>query len=189
MPGTVERLGLDYASLSAENPRLVYCSISGYGQDGPYRNRPGYDFVIQAQGGLMSITGPEDGPGSKVGVAIVDISAGLFAATAILAALHERERSGHGQAIDVALFDAQIAWLANVAQNTLVSGEPTRRFGNAHPSIVPYQTFTTADAEIAVAVGTDEQYLRFCKATDRLDLMEGESRTNQEQYGTVPSAT
>jgi crotonobetainyl-CoA:carnitine CoA-transferase CaiB-like acyl-CoA transferase len=135
------------------NPRLVYCSITGYGQTGPYRDRAGYDFIIQAQGGLMSITGPEEGEPHKVGVAIVDISAGLFAATAILAALHERERSGQGQYIDVALLDAQVAWLANVAQNYLATGQPPGRFGNAHPSIVPYEPFPTADGAVAVAVG------------------------------------
>jgi formyl-CoA transferase len=156
--------------LSAGNPRLIYCSITGYGQTGPYRDRPGYDFIIQAQGGLMSITGPVDGEPHKVGVAIVDITAGLFAATAILAALHERERSGQGQYIDVALLDAQVAWLANVAQNYLATSQTPGRFGNAHPSIVPYEPFPTADGSVAVAVGSDDQYRRFCLAAGRPDL-------------------
>lgn len=168
--GGSERLGVDYAMLAAINPRLVYCSITGYGQTGPYKDRAGYDFIIQAQGGVMSITGPEDGEPYKVGVAIADITAGLFAATAILAALHERERSGRGQAIDVALFDAQLAWLANVAQNYLATGETPQRYGNAHPSIVPYETFPTADGRIAVGIGTDAQFRRFCAAVGHPEL-------------------
>ncbi|MCB0021200.1 MAG: CoA transferase, partial [Anaerolineales bacterium] len=162
--GGAAKLGLDYATLAALNPRLVYCSITGYGQTGPYRERAGYDFIIQAQGGIMSITGPEEGEPYKVGVAIADITAGLFATTAILAALHERERSGRGQYIDVALLDAQVAWLANVAHNYLATGEPPARYGNAHPSIVPYETFATADGRIAVGMGTDGQYRKFCVA-------------------------
>ncbi len=168
--GGSERLGVDYAMLAAINPQLVYCSITGYGQTGPYKDRAGYDFIIQAQGGVMSITGPEDGEPYKVGVAIADITAGLFAATAILAALHERERSGRGQAIDVALFDAQLAWLANVAQNYLATGETPQRYGNAHPSIVPYETFPTADGRIAVGIGTDAQFRRFCAAAGHPEL-------------------
>ncbi|HAJ36417.1 MAG TPA: formyl-CoA transferase [Chloroflexi bacterium] len=170
--GGAAKLGLDYATLAARNPRLVYCSITGYGQTGPYKDRPGYDFIIQAQGGVMSITGPEQGEPYKVGVAIADITTGLFAATAILAALHERQRSGKGQAIDVALLDAQIAWLANVAQNYLATGEPPARYGNAHPSIVPYESFPTADGYIAIGIGTDAQYRKFCAAVGRLDLAE-----------------
>ncbi|HQY93879.1 CaiB/BaiF CoA-transferase family protein [Caldilinea sp.] len=178
--GGAARLGVDYATLAALNPRLVYCSITGYGQSGPHRDRAGYDFIIQAQGGVMSITGAKDGEPAKVGVAIADITAGLFAATAILAALHERQRSGKGQAIDVALLDAQIAWLANVAQNYLATGEPPARYGNAHPSIVPYETFATADGAIAVGIGSDAQYRKFCAAVGRLDLAEdARFRTNQ----------
>jgi formyl-CoA transferase len=178
-PGTLARLGLGYDDLRARNPRLVYCSITGYGQDGPERDRLGYDFIIQAEGGLMSITGPVEGPPSKVGVAVADITAGLFAAGAILAALLERERSGEGQAIDVALFDAQLAWLANVAQNVLVTGAPAARYGNAHPSIVPYQDFATADGAVAVGIGTDAQYRRFCAAVERPALADDERfRTN-----------
>ena len=201
--GGAAKLGLDYATLAAINPRLLYCSITGYGQSGPYRDRAGYDFIIQAQGGIMSVTGPEEGEPTKVGVAIADITAGLFAATAILAALHERERSGRGQFVDVALLDAQIAWLANVAHNYLATGEPPARYGNAHPSIVPYETFPTADGRIAVGIGTDGQYRKFCAAAGRPDLAEDERfRTNtgrvehrhvlvpllQELFQTRPSA-
>lgn len=177
-PGTTAAWGLDYATLAQRNPRLLYCSITGYGQTGPDRDLPGYDFVIQAQGGIMSITGPADGEPSKVGVAIADIAAGLYAANAILAALYVRERSGLGQWIDIALLDSQISWLANVAQNHLVTGEPARQYGNAHPSIVPYQPFRTADNSIAVAIGTDEQYRRFCLAVDRPDLLAGDLARN-----------
>ena len=178
-PGTLARIQLDYDTLSALNPRLVYCSLTGYGQTGPYRDRPGYDFVIQAQGGVMAITGPVDGEPYKVGVAIADITTGLFAATAILAALHEREQSGRGQYIDVALLDSQIAWLANVAQNYLATGQPAKRYGNAHPSIVPYETFPTADGNLALAIGTDEQYRRFCVLAEHLDLCDDDRfRTN-----------
>jgi len=177
--GTMERLGLGYEALAGINPGLVYCAITGYGQNGPYRDRPGYDFIIQAQGGIMSITGPADGEPHKVGVAIVDVTAGLFAATAILAALQERERSGRGQYIDVALLDAQLAWLVNVAQNFFVTGETPGRYGNAHPNIVPYETFATADGFIAVGVGSDGQFRRLCAAIGWPDLWEDERfRTN-----------
>jgi crotonobetainyl-CoA:carnitine CoA-transferase CaiB-like acyl-CoA transferase len=161
MPGTLDSLGLGFEALRAINPQLIYCAITGYGQTGPYRDRPGYDFAIQAEGGVMSITGPADGEPFKVGVAIADITTGLFAANAILAAVVHRERSGVGQYIDMALLDSQIAWLANVGQNELV-GAGTRRWGNAHPSIVPYQTFATADGHIALAVGSDRQFAALC---------------------------
>jgi crotonobetainyl-CoA:carnitine CoA-transferase CaiB-like acyl-CoA transferase len=178
--GDAARLGVDYATLAARNPRLVYCSITGYGQTGPAREQAGYDFVVQAQGGIMSVTGPVEGEACKVGVAIADITAGLFAATAILAALHERTTSGRGQWIDIALLDAQIGWLANVAQNYLATGDPPRRYGNAHPSIVPYETFATADGHLALAIGTDEQFRKFCQAAGSPALAEEERfRTNQ----------
>lgn len=160
--GTMEALGLGYPSLRELNPGLIYCSITGYGQTGPYRNRPGYDTVIQAQGGVMSITGPVDGEPFKVGVAIVDITAGLYAVTSILAALHYRERTGEGQFIDIALFDAQLGWLANVASAYLVSGESPKRYGNAHATIVPYQTMPTADGWLMLAVGNDNQFSSLC---------------------------
>jgi len=168
--GTMERWGLGYERLRAVNPRLIYCAISGYGQTGPYKDRPGYDFIAQAEGGIMSITGEPDGPPMKVGVAIVDITAGLYAGMAILAALYERERSGQGQFIDVALLDSQVAWLANVASNYLVSGQPPKRYGNAHPNIVPYETFKCRDRWIAVGIGADRQWQRFCQLAGREDL-------------------
>lgn len=164
--GTMAGLGLGYEQLRESNPGLIYCSITGYGQTGPYKDRPGYDTVIQAQSGLMSITGPtedgNDGQPFKVGVAFVDVSAGLFAVIGILAALHHRQRTGQGQAIDIALFDAQLGWLVNVASNYLVSGQPPRRYGNAHATIVPYQTFATADGHLMLAVGNDGQFRALC---------------------------
>lgn len=181
-PGTMSRLGLDNETVRADYPRLITCSISGYGQDGPYRDRPGYDFMIQAQGGIMSITGPQDGEPSKVGVAIVDITAGLFAANAILAALYHRQETGQGQAIDVALLDTQVAWLANVAHNYFATGQAPQRYGNAHANIVPYESFATADGRIALAIGTDEQYQRFCGAAGRSDLAQDPRfRTNAKR--------
>lgn len=172
--GGMHALGLDYATLATLNPRLIYCSITGYGQTGPYAHRAGYDAVIEAEGGIMSITGPEDtvdaqGQPYKVGVAIVDITAGLHAVSAILAALFHRERTGVGQYIDIALLDTQIGWLANVASSYLVSGEPPRRFGNAHGSIVPYQTVRAADGWLMLAVGNDLQFRRFCALLDRAE--------------------
>jgi crotonobetainyl-CoA:carnitine CoA-transferase CaiB-like acyl-CoA transferase len=162
--GTLQALGLDYAAAAAVNPALIYCAITGYGQTGPNRLRPGYDAVIQAEGGIMSITGPaESNAPTKVGVAIVDITAGMHAAIAILAALHHRTRTGQGQYIDIALLDTQVGWLANVASSYLVSGEPPRRYGNAHPSIVPYQTVAAADGRLMLAVGNDHQFSNLCQ--------------------------
>jgi len=164
--GGLASYGLDYASLSALNPRLIYCSITGFGQDGPYAARAGYDFLIQGMGGLMSVTGRADGESGagpqKVGVALTDILTGLHAAVGILAALAHRERTGEGQHIDVALLDVQVACLANQALNYLTSGTPPRRMGNAHPNIVPYQDFPTADGDMILAVGNDAQFARFC---------------------------
>lgn len=162
--GGLRAHGLDYASLAAENPRLIYCSITGFGQDGPYAARPGYDFLIQAMGGLMSITGrPDDEPGGgpqKVGVALTDVLTGLYATIAILAALHHREKSGLGQHLDLALFDVQVACLANQAMNYLVAGKPPARMGNAHPNIVPYQDFPARDGRFIIAVGNDGQFAK-----------------------------
>jgi crotonobetainyl-CoA:carnitine CoA-transferase CaiB-like acyl-CoA transferase len=164
--GGLKRYGLDYASLKEDYPRLVYCSITGFGQTGPYAARAGYDFLIQGMGGLMSVTGGTDGePGAgpqKVGVALTDIMTGLYATVAVQAALAERERSGLGQHIDLALLDVQIACLANQASNYLAGGQLPRRMGNAHPNIVPYQDFPTADGDIILAVGNDDQFARFC---------------------------
>ncbi|MFN8497708.1 MAG: CoA transferase [Anaerolineae bacterium] len=167
--GTMARLGLGYDDLRPINPGLIYCAITGYGQSGPYRDRPGYDVVIEAQGGIMSLTGPADGEPFKVGVAIVDITAGLYAVTSILAALRHRERSGDGQFIDIALFDTQLGWLANVASAYLVSGQPPRRWGNAHATIVPYETFPTADGWMMVGVGNDHQFAALCRVIERPD--------------------
>ena len=166
--GGLARYGLGYPPLAALNPPLIYCSITGFGQDGPDAARPGYDAMIQAMGGLMSITGTPDGePGAgpqKVGVAVSDLMAGMYAATAVLAALHERTRSGQGQHIDLALLDTQVSWLANQSMNYLLTGEAPRRLGSAHPSITPYQPFATADGFVMLAVGNDRQFASFCRA-------------------------
>lgn len=163
VPGTLAGWGLDAATLRARHPGLVYCSITGFGQTGPRRMEPGYDIMIQALAGVMSITGEPDGPPTKLGVAIADITAGLFASQAILASLVGRARTGQGEQIDIALFDSTVAWLANVGQNYLVSGEIPQRRGSQHPNIVPYQTFTTADGDVVIAVGNDAQFRRFCQ--------------------------
>jgi len=168
--GALDRYGLGYQHLAERNSRLVYCSITGFGQDGPYRDRAGYDFLVQGMGGLMSITGEPEGEPMKVGVAITDILTGMYAATAVLAALAHRERSGRGQHIDLALLDVQVAMLANQAQNYLVTGEPPARLGNSHPSIVPYRAFATRDGHIVLAVGNDGQFARFCAVAGRPDL-------------------
>jgi formyl-CoA transferase len=159
----MEKWGLGYEALQSLRPGLIYCTITGYGYTGPYRNLPGYDFIIQAQGGLMSITGPEEGEPYKVGVAIADITAGLYACNAILAALFEHQRSGKGQRIDISLLDSQIAWLANVGSNYLISGEKPIRYGNAHPNIVPYQTFKASDGYFTLGIGNDNQWRQFCE--------------------------
>ena len=163
---TLNKWGLSQSKLTTLKPDLIYCTITGYGYTGPYRNRPGYDFIIQALGGIMSITGPEDGEPYKVGVAITDITAGQNAAIAILAALYSRNKTGKGERIDISLFDSQIAWLANVASNYLISGEVPRRYGNAHANIVPYQVFRARDALFAFAVGNDRQWNIFCAEVD-----------------------
>ncbi|MCX7693491.1 CoA transferase [Tepidimonas taiwanensis] len=161
--GQLAKYGLDARSLQALNPRLIYCSITGYGQTGPLAHKAGYDFAIQAEGGLMSITGEPDGEPQKVGVAVVDLMTGVYAATAILAALHERQRTGRGRVLDVALLDVQVAMLANQASNQLIGQRTPRRMGNAHPNIVPYQAFPTRDGHLVLAVGNDGQFQRFCE--------------------------
>lgn len=161
--GGLEKYGLDYACLKAINPRLVYCSISGYGRESPRAAEPGYDYVIQAEGGLMSVTGDADRPPVRVGVAVADLFTGMTAAQAVLAALIAADRDGVGQHIDIALFDAQLAMLANIGSATLVSGEEPARLGNAHPTVVPYQTFATADVDIVIAVGNDRQFGLLCR--------------------------
>ncbi|MDC8760073.1 CaiB/BaiF CoA transferase family protein [Janthinobacterium fluminis] len=165
--GQLKKYGLDYDSLRAVNPRLIYCSITGFGQDGPDAQRAGYDFMIQGMGGLMSITGAPDGtPGGgpvKVGVAVTDVMTGMYATVGVLAALAQRERSGVGQHIDIALLDVQVAMLANQASNYLVGGQVPGRLGNAHPNIVPYQAFASADGHLILAVGNDRQFRSFCE--------------------------
>ena len=172
--GQLKRYGLDYASLKAIKPDLVYCSITGFGQDGPYAHRAGYDFLIQGMGGLMSVTGERDGlPGGgpqKAGVALTDLMTGMYATIAVLAALTHRDRTGEGQYIDMALLDTQVAMLANVGSNYLASGKPPKRWGNAHANIVPYQTFACADGHIIVAAGNDGQYQKFVEAGGRPEL-------------------
>ncbi|PKR53983.1 CaiB/BaiF CoA transferase family protein [Thalassospira marina] len=171
--GGLAKYGLDYASLKAVNERLVYCSITGFGQDGPYAKRAGYDFMIQAMGGLMSLTGaPDHEPGGqpmKVGVAVADIFTGLYATIGILAALRHRDATGVGQYIDLALLDVQTAILANQAMNYLTTGNAPGRLGNAHPNIVPYEAFPTADGYIILAVGNDSQFASFCKVAGMED--------------------
>jgi crotonobetainyl-CoA:carnitine CoA-transferase CaiB-like acyl-CoA transferase len=168
------KYGLDYSSLQPLNPGLIYCSITGFGQTGPYRHKPGYDFMIQGIGGLMSITGePDQRPGGgpmKVGVAVADIFTGLYAAIAILGALAHRDRTGAGQYIDLALLDTQVAVLANQAMNYLVTGVAPQRLGNAHPNIVPYQVFAASDGHIIVAVGNESQFARMCEVIGRPEL-------------------
>ena len=165
--GGLAAYGLDYASLKALNPQLIYCSITGFGQNGPYAKRAGYDFMIQGLGGLMSLTGRpegEEGAGPvKVGVALTDILTGLYSTVAVLAALNHRDQTGIGQHIDMALLDVQVACLANQAMNYLTTGVPPRRLGNAHPNIVPYQDFPTADGDIILTVGNDSQFRKFCE--------------------------
>lgn len=161
--GGLAKYGLDYGSLKTFHPSLIYCSITGFGQNGPYANRAGYDFMIQGMSGLMSVTGEPDGQPTKVGVAFADVFTGLYSVIGILGALHHREKTGQGQFIDMALLDSQVAVLANQGLNYLVGGKIPQRLGNAHPNIVPYQTFETADGHIIVAVGNDRQFAEYCK--------------------------
>lgn len=183
--GQLKKYGLDYDSLRAVKPDLVYCSITGFGQTGPYAHRAGYDFIVQGIGGFMSITGERDGePGGgpqKAGVAIADLATGLYSTIAVLAALAHRDRTGEGQYIDMALLDVQVALLANMNTNFLASGKPPVRWGNAHPNIVPYQTFQTRDGWIIVAVGNDGQFRKFVEAGGRPGL------ADDERFATNPS--
>jgi crotonobetainyl-CoA:carnitine CoA-transferase CaiB-like acyl-CoA transferase len=161
--GGLAKYGLDYAGLSAVNPRIVYCSITGFGQTGPYAHRAGYDYIIQGMAGLMSVTGEPDGQPMKAGVAIADIFTGVYATTAILAALHQRQTTGRGQQIDMALFDVATSITANQALNYLATGEPPGKLGNAHPNLAPYAVFDCADGWIILATGNDGQYQRLCR--------------------------
>ncbi|MDQ6619217.1 MAG: CoA transferase [Pseudomonadota bacterium] len=183
--GALAKYGLDYASIRAVNPRIVYCSITGFGQTGPYRHRPGYDFLIQGMGGLMSVTGERDdlpgGGPQRAGVALADILCGMYAATGVMAALYRREETGEGEYIDLALLDVQVATLANQGMNYLIGGTAPVRSGNGHPNIVPYQAFATADGHIILAIGNDEQYARFCAVVGRQEL------ASDPRYATIAS--
>lgn len=163
-PGGLAKYGLDYPSLKETYPGLIYCSITGFGQTGPYAPRPGYDALIQAMGGVMSLTGEPDGLPQKVGIPIADIFAGLYGTIGILAALRHRERTGQGQHIDIGMLDTHVAWLANQGMNYLATGENPPRLGNQHPNIVPYQVFATADGAIMLSIGNDATFERFCRA-------------------------
>lgn len=178
--GGLKKYGLDYDSLKTIKPNLIYCSVTGFGQDGPYAHRAGYDFMIQGLGGLMSLTGEPEGMPMKVGVAFADIFTGMYSTVAVLAALAHRDRTGEGQYIDMALLDVQVAVLANQAMNYLASGKAPGRLGNAHPNIVPYQAFATQDGHIILAVGNDGQFARFCAVAGRPELAEDDRfRTNR----------
>jgi glutaryl-CoA transferase len=179
--GGLSKYGLDYPSLSALNPCLVYCSITGFGQTGPYAGRAGYDFIIQGMGGAMSLTGEPDGPPQKSGIAYADLFTGLYSSVAILAALRDRDRSGRGAHIDMALLDTQVAVLANQALNWMVSGNVPSRMGNGHSNLVPYQAFQVADGEVIVAVGNDRQFERLCT------ILELEPLARDERFGTNPA--
>src|SRR6185295_3213625 len=185
-PGTLAKMGFDYESLAPKHPRLVYASVSGFGQTGPRRKEPGYDAVIQAEGGLMSITGAADGPPYRLGVAIADIVSGMFAAYGVVTALFARERTGRGQMVDVAMLDAVAALLTYQAGNYFASGTAPKRLGNRHPSIVPYETFDAADGEFVLAVGNEDLWRRFCEVAD-LDLGErfATNRQRVTQYDAV----
>jgi crotonobetainyl-CoA:carnitine CoA-transferase CaiB-like acyl-CoA transferase len=182
--GGLKRFSLDYPSLSAENPGLIYCSITGFGQTGPYAHRPGYDFIVQGMGGIMDLTGEPDGDAQKPGVAYADLFTGVYSATAILAALHARGQSGTGTHIDMSLLDVQVGVLANQAMNYLVSGRVPKRMGNAHPNLAPYQTFEAADGTVIIAVGNDQQFRALSVALDVAPLGDDERfRTNAARVG------
>ena len=168
--GGLAKYDLDFMTLNAINPRLVYCSITGFGQSGPYKDRAGYDFMIQAMGGLMSVTGSENGEPMKVGVAVADVMTGLYASNAIQGALIHQLRTGQGQHIDLALLDVQVATLANQAMNYIATNENPLRLGNAHPNIVPYQAFATSDGHLILAVGNNVQFQRFCQVAGKKEL-------------------
>ena len=181
LPGAADRLGLGFDALRESRPSLVYCSIAGYPDDGPDAGRPGFDFAIQGEGGVMSITGEPDGDPMKVGVAIADITAGMYATVGILAALRQAEATGVGSHVQVSLFDAQLAWLANRASDHLVAGEVPVRLGNAHPAIVPYESFRALDGHVIVAIGTDAQFARFCREASLAALLEDPRFTTNPQ--------
>ena len=168
--GNLSQYGLAYEQIKDRFPRLIYCSVTGFGHTGPYAKRAGYDYLVQGMGGIMSVTGEPGGPPQKVGVGIADLMTGMYAAVAILAALRHRDATGHGQFIDMALLDTQVAWLSYVGQNYLTSGQVPRRFGNQHPNIMPYQVFGAADGLLILAIGNDAQFERFCAFCRRSEL-------------------
>lgn len=178
--GTMERLGLCYESLKSINPGIIFCSITGFGETGPYKNLPGYDFIIQAMSGFMSITGDKESGPQKTGIAITDVLTGLYACIGIQAALLEREKSGVGQKMDIALYDSAVSALINIASNFLMSGQTPEPLGNSHPNIVPYQTFQTKDSDIVIAVGNDRQFSILCK------LMGMEEIAQDPRFSTNP---
>ena len=185
--GGLKKYGLDFESLKAVNPRLVYCSITGFGQDGPYASRAGYDFMIQGMGGIMDLTGDPEGEPQKIGVAFADIFTGVYSVVGILAALRGRDETGRGAHLDMALLDVQTSVLANQAMNFLASGKTPRRMGNAHPNIVPYQVFPVADGHVIVAVGNDGQFARFATVLGMPELAQDERfRTNMGRVGHRP---
>ena len=178
--GTMERFGIDYDTLSSINPRIIYCSITGFGETGPYKDMPGYDFIIQAMSGLMSITGDEQSGPQKMGIAITDILTGLYATIGIQAALLERTQSGKGQKVDMSLYDSAVSSLVNIGSNYLMSGDIPKPLGNHHANIVPYQTFDTSDGQMVIAVGNDNQFKAFCHVLNKPEL------ANDERFLTNP---
>ncbi len=168
--GVLDKMRLGYEDLHALNPRLVYCSISGYGRTGPQADRPGYDAILQAEGGIMSISGPVEGPPSRVGISMIDISTGMFSATAILAALRARDMTGEGQLVDMSLLDSNVALLCNIASNYLVSGKAPRRYGNAHPNLIPYEAFQARDRWFVLGVANDRQWASMCQVIGHPEL-------------------
>jgi formyl-CoA transferase len=186
--GVLDKMGLGYEQMHALYPRLVYCSFSGYGRTGPYAERPGYDFILQAEGGMMGIIGPEDGPPYRVGIPIIDIASGMFAASAILAALRARDQTGEGQLVDISLLDTGVALLTNVASNYLVGGMEPRRLGNAHPNIAPYEAFHARDRWFALAAANERQWATLCDAIGRPDLKDDPRfATNRERVANRPA--
>ena len=179
--GGLARFGLDHGSLAAGNPGLITVSVTGFGQDGPYAARPGYDFIVQAMGGIMDLTGEPEGQPQKPGVAHADLFTGMYGAVAVLAALHMRQRTGRGQWIDLSLFDTQLAVLANQATGYLIGGVAPRRMGNAHPSIVPYQVFEAADGPLVIACGNDGQFARLCSVLGLSLHEDSRFRTNPDR--------
>jgi len=188
--GSMEKWGLDYHALQSINPKLVYCSITGFGETGPYKDLPGYDYIIQGMSGLMSITGSEESGPLKIGVAMVDILAGLYSVISIEAALFEREKSGKGQKIDISLLDSAVSSLANVASNFFISGNVPKRLGNNHPNIVPYSTFKAMDGELIIAVGNDRQFSSLCEIIGIVEIAEHENfLTNEDRVKNIQELT